>query len=50
LPPSRRWRPAGRRRGRADRGGRVRACTVPNPPSPMITSECAALNRARRSS
>ena len=28
----------------------MRACTVPNPPSPMITSGCAALNRASRSS
>jgi len=31
-------------------GSGMRACTVPNPPSPMITSGYAALNRASRSS
>ena len=31
-------------------GSGRRACEVPNPPSPMITSGCATLNRASRSS
>jgi hypothetical protein len=31
-------------------GSGMRACKVLNPPSPMITSGCEALNRASRGS